>query len=157
MHEKAFNARALARTVDTLVVVFLVLFVALLAFLLGRAIAERSFRDRERFARDDAVARSRATLSGQFSEQLAPYLPGFPYSPCEAKFLGKPTDFIVFEGLEGREITRVVFVEVKTGKSSLSGTERSLKRAIDAGRVAFETYRVPHDAADAAPEDARDG
>ena len=51
-------------------------------------------------------------------------------------------DFIVFKGVEKREIEEVVFVEVKSGNSKLSSIERSLKLAIDEGRVSFEEYRV---------------
>jgi len=36
-------------------------------------------------ARKDAVERSRAVLSGQLSEQLAPYLPNFPTNPSDAR------------------------------------------------------------------------
>ena len=127
---------------DTLTIVIIVA-VALLAYLLGKLAAELRFKRREQDIRKDAAARSRAVIGGQFSEQLAPYLPDFPYKPTEVKFLGKPTDFVVFEGLDDKDIRRVVFVEVKTGKSTLSQTERSLRDAVEAAQVAFEEYRVP--------------
>jgi len=92
--------------------------------------------------RKDAIMKSRAVLSGHFSEQLAPFLPNFNYSPTECKFLGKPIDFLVFKGLDGKEIEEVVFVEVKTGKSKLSKTEKGLKEAIENGKVRWEEYRV---------------
>lgn len=130
-----------------LLTIVLVILTAAVFFLIGRALAARDYArrlERELPAeREDAIRRSRAVIGGQFSEQLAPYMPGFKYRPTEAKFLGKPTDFIVFEGLDGKAITRVVFVEVKSGRSKLSGTEKSLKEAIGSGKVAFETYEVP--------------
>jgi hypothetical protein len=46
--------------------------------------------------RKDAIMKSRAVLGGQFSEQLAPYLPNFDYLPTECRFIGKPID--LFEG-----------------------------------------------------------
>ena len=54
--------------------------------------------------RKDAVIRSRSVLSGMFSEQLAPFLPDFPFAPTECKFLGKPVDFIVFKGMDEKKI-----------------------------------------------------
>ena len=120
-----------------------ILIVATVFFLLGRLVAEIKFKQRETEARQDAVKRSRAVIGGQFSEQLAPYLPDFPYKPTEVKFLGKPTDFIVFQGLDDKSVEKVVFVEVKSGKASLSKAERSLKSTIQKGKVEFETYRVP--------------
>lgn len=92
--------------------------------------------------RKDAVLRSRAVLAGQFSEQLAPYMPGFSYSPTECKFLGKPVDFLVFRGMDEKEIEEVVFVEVKSGKSKLNKQEKNLKEAIEKKRVRWEEYRV---------------
>lgn len=95
--------------------------------------------------RRDAVMRSRSVLTGQFSEQLAPYLPDFRFNPGDCKFLGKPIDFIVFnEGVYG-EISEVVFVEVKSGNSKLSSKERKLKEVIQKGNVRWEEYRVPED------------
>ena len=37
-----------------------------------------------------------------FAEQLATYLPNFPFSPTEAKFIGAPIDFLVFKGMDAQ-------------------------------------------------------
>lgn len=95
--------------------------------------------------RADAIARSRAVLAGNFSEQLAPYLPNFPFNPSECKFIGKPVDFVVFHGLDEKNVTGVSFVEVKSGKSKLSGTEKSVREAIEKKHVQWVDYRVPED------------
>lgn len=90
-----------------------------------------------------ALAKSRAVVGGHFSEQLAPFLPDFPFDPTEARFIGKPVDFIVFRGLASGKVSDVVFVEVKSGKSRLNRNEISLREAIDARRVTFAEYRAP--------------
>ena len=95
--------------------------------------------------RKDAITKSRATLGGLFSEQLAPYLPDFPYSPTEVRFLGKPIDFLVFKGMDNKKIDEVVFVEVKSGKSKVKNSEKSLKDAIEKKKVHWEKYRIPED------------
>ncbi|MBU2503708.1 MAG: Holliday junction resolvase [Nanoarchaeota archaeon] len=95
--------------------------------------------------RKDAIMKSRAVLTGHFSEQLAPFLPDFNYSPTECRFIGKPIDFIVFKGADGKDINEVVFVEVKSGKSKLSPQEKKLKDTIQNGRVRWEEYRVDDD------------
>src|SRR5882724_11599495 len=51
-----------------------------------------------RGARKDSVERSRSTLKGQIAEQMAPLLPGFPFLPADARFLGDPVDYVVFKG-----------------------------------------------------------
>ena len=84
---------------------------------------------------------SRASLGGQISEQVAPFVDGWPQDlqPSEARFIGKPVDFIVFKGMDNNEIDEVVFVEVKTGKSRLSTRERQLQNVIEQKRVRWET------------------
>ena len=109
----------------------------------GRLEAEKSFRADELAARDDAVRRSRAVLTGQIGEELAPFFPGFPCDPADARFLGKPVDFMAFPGASAGTITEVLFVEVKAGDARLSGPERALKEAVLAGRVRWVEYRLP--------------
>jgi predicted Holliday junction resolvase-like endonuclease len=111
--------------------------------LLGRLRAERGFDRMVRDERRDAVKRSRAVLGGQLSEQMAAFFPGFPADPSDARFIGKPVDFICFTGLSGGTVTDITFVEVKTGQSNLSPVERSVRNAIEAGRVHYTEYRIP--------------
>ncbi|MBI4154365.1 hypothetical protein HY501_03435 [Candidatus Woesearchaeota archaeon] len=110
---------------------------------MGKILTEQKWKSLLPEIREDAIKRSRAVLGGQFSEQLAPYLPDFPYSPTEARFLGRPVDFLVFKGMDGKEISEIVFVEVKSGKSSLNKAEKSLRNAVVSGKVAWEEYRIP--------------
>jgi hypothetical protein len=93
--------------------------------------------------RGDAVKRSRAILLGQAAEQLAPWLPGFPFDPSECRFIGKPVDFLVFRGSASGAVDEVVFVEVKSGNASLNKVERSLRAAIEGGKVRWAEYRAP--------------
>lgn len=99
-------------------------------------------RDNSRL-RSDAIKRSRSVLGGQLAEQVAPYLPGFPCNPADARFLGKPVDFVAFPGLtEDNTVHEVLLIEVKTGKSALSGREKEIKRAVAEGRVRYVEYRA---------------
>ncbi|RPJ07745.1 MAG: hypothetical protein EHM28_06170 [Spirochaetaceae bacterium] len=93
--------------------------------------------------RGKAVEQSRAVLSGKFAENLSPYLPGFGYFPDEARFLGNPVDFIVFEGASRGDVRNIVFVEVKSGGSKPTAVQKSIRRAVEEGRVKWELYRVP--------------
>jgi predicted Holliday junction resolvase-like endonuclease len=109
----------------------------------GRLEAERGLPGRLAAERGDAVRRSRAVLGGLAAEQLAPWLPGFPFDPTEVRFVGKPVDFIAFVGASSGRVEEVVLVEVKSGNASASGVERSLRDAVRKGRVRWEEYRVP--------------
>lgn len=93
--------------------------------------------------RKDAVKRSKAVINGQVAEQIAPFLPDFPANPSDARFIGKPVDFIVFSGLsENETIDEILFVEVKTGKSLLSEREKEVKKAIEQRKVRYVEYRI---------------
>lgn len=92
----------------------------------------------EKDIRSDAINRSRVTLGGKMAEQLAPYFPDFPYDPTEARFIGSPVDFIVFSGTANGEPNEVVFVEVKTGDSTLSAKQKKLKQVIQDRKVRWE-------------------
>lgn len=109
----------------------------------GKLEAERELPDRLATERDDAVKRSRSVIGGQVAEQVAPYLPEFPCDPGDAHFIGKPVDFVCFSGASSGEIDEIVFVEVKTGASALSKTEKSLREAIVSGKVRWVEYRIP--------------
>ncbi|MEE2778647.1 MAG: Holliday junction resolvase-like protein [Acidobacteriota bacterium] len=101
-----------------------------------------SFRARERSIRRDAVARSDSAMRGRIAEHLAPILPEFEFEASDARFLGSPVDFVVFDGLREDVCDRVVFVEVKTGKGQLSSRERRVRDAVREGRVEWREMRV---------------
>ncbi len=76
---------------------------------------------------------------GHISEQIAPFLKGFSYDTRNTKFLGQPIDFISFEQ------DKVVFIEVKTGKSQLSKTQKRIKKLIETNQVFWEEFRIDGD------------
>ena len=126
------------------IVLFLLIGIAI-GHIIGKIRANKYWEAQIEKERKDAIAKSRVTLGGLFSEQLAPYLPDFPYSPSEVRFIGKPIDFIVFKGADSKNIDEVVFVEVKSGKSKINSHEKNLKNAIDNKKVRWEEYRIPED------------
>lgn len=107
----------------------------------GRAEAERAMAKSEAAAREDAVRRSRSVLTGQIGEQLAPFLPGFPCDPADARFVGKPVDFVAFPGASDGSPREVLLIEVKTGDAKLSAPERAIRDAVESGRVRWVEYR----------------
>lgn len=134
---------------NTILTIFLFLIGLILAYFVGQKIAtikrDKYWESEIPGHRKDAILKSRSILGGLFSEQLAPFLPGFNFNPTECRFLGKPVDFIVFKGLDNKKIDEIVFVEVKSGKSKLSSVEKSLKEAIKNKKVSWEEYRIPEE------------
>jgi predicted Holliday junction resolvase-like endonuclease len=96
-------------------------------------------RAAEREIRQDAIKKSHAVIRGHVTEHMVPYLSGFDYNPQDARFLGTPVDFVIFDGLSEGEVRRIVFVEVKSGKRpALSPRERLVRRCIREKRVAYD-------------------
>ena len=84
---------------------------------------------------------SAASRAGLSIEHLAPLSPGFTYNPRDARQLGNPVDYIVFDGLDEGELRDIVIVEVKSGKRPrLSTRERQVRDAVAARRVRYEVF-----------------
>jgi predicted Holliday junction resolvase-like endonuclease len=125
----------------------------ILAFLAGRGGASRratrTFDARRvQTLREDAArsgTRSQAVLRGQIAEHLVPLSAAdeWGFDLADARFLGQPIDFIVFDGYTdvraGRRsrLEEIVFVDVKTGHAALSTVERRIRTCVEAGRVRF--------------------
>ena len=103
-------------------------------------------------AQKRSVNTSRAVLKGKIAEQLAPIMPEFQYLPSDAKFLGDPVDYVVFDGYsdfrdgEGRaEDIEVVLIDIKSGGARLTKGQQAIAQAIARGRVRFEMIRIDFD------------
>jgi predicted Holliday junction resolvase-like endonuclease len=82
--------------------------------------------------------KSSEVVLGQISEQLAPFLNTFPVDdPQNLAFLGMPLDYVYF----GND--KIVFIEVKSGKSRLSTKQRRLRNLIRDGKVEFIIHQIP--------------
>lgn len=100
-------------------------------------------QESEEQIRKDAVEKSRAVIVGKVTEHLVPFFPDFRHNPKDARFLGTPVDFVVFDGLDAGEVRKITFVEVKTGGSSLSARERQIRNVIKRQLVEWEELRIP--------------
>ena len=84
---------------------------------------------------------------------MAPLLPEFPFSPADARFIGNPIDFVVFDGYtnakdEKVDAISVVLVEVKKGKGNLSREETLIRKAVEEGRVSWQTIVLKDETGD---------
>ena len=105
--------------------------------------ASEQLRKAEARIRADAIKKSTAVVKGKVAEQLVPFTGDFGFNPRDCRFLGSPVDLIVFEGLTEGEVTRVVFIEVKSGKyARLSRRERQVRDAIENGECDYEVIKL---------------
>ena len=90
---------------------------------------------RESDIRTDAISRSARTLSGKTLEKLVAFVKEF----------GDPVDLVVFDGYSAsgrKKVDGVTFVEVKSGDSSTSPGQNSIRDAIRGRKVRWEEFRV---------------
>ncbi len=95
----------------------------------------------EKSIRKDAAAKSQSTLVGKITEHFIPYLPEFSYNPQDARFLGSPIDFIVFDGLSEGMLRRIIFIEVKTNAGGLTARERQIRDVVNEKAVEWIPIR----------------
>jgi predicted Holliday junction resolvase-like endonuclease len=96
-----------------------------------------------RDANKAAVQRSRATLLGKLLERVAPCFRKFAYDPRDMRCICDPVDYVLFEGLTvDRKVRDIRFIEVKCGRSRLTSVQRSVREAVDNGRVGTEVWEI---------------
>jgi predicted Holliday junction resolvase-like endonuclease len=83
--------------------------------------------------------KSSEVRTGRVLEKMAPFLADFEHDPIRCHFLGQPIDFIAFEE-DG-----IHFIEVKSGKASLSAAQKRIKQQIKDKKIYFQTYKVRGD------------
>jgi len=102
----------------------------------------------EKEIRKDAITRSMNTLLGRIGEEFAPFLVAekLGVNPKDFRHLGTPVDFVAFKGLSDNstpEETEIIFIEVKSGRSSsLTERERKVRDAILSKRVRYEVINL---------------
>ena len=98
------------------------------------------YRDRIVRVRAEAVKQSKMVIKGKVAERLAPFLPDFPISPADCSFVNFAVDYIGLPGYTEENISEIVFIEIKTGKSNLGTRQRQVRDCISKGRIRFVVY-----------------
>lgn len=105
--------------------------------------SKTEFRAVIREANKVAVKQSRATLLGRMMERLLPCFKKFGHDPRDMRCICDPVDYVLFEGLTlNREVSRITFIEVKSGRSRLTGVQRSIREAVQKRRVDTSVWQI---------------
>lgn len=83
---------------------------------------------------------AQAVNLGRILERLAPCLDDFCCESGECRSLFDPIDYVAFEGLNRGDISKILFLEVKTGNSRLSVGQKQIKSLIESKQVAIDFY-----------------
>ncbi len=136
-------------TLNLLVIIFLFGLIVgiLLAYYIMKARAKSWLKqwkvEEEKKIRKDVIERSRASLKGRIGEQLAPLLPAFSHEPSDARFIGSPVDYIIFEGLSSENPEEIIFADVKVGESArLTPIQKIFKKIVEDGKIRWETIHM---------------
>lgn len=125
-----------------------------IAYILIQKIAEAKYKielqrwkhEMEESIRKETLERSRAVLKGKISEQILPLLPEFKYNSADARFLGNPIDYIIFNGYSEYENKDkpmdIIFMDVKKGKGKLTKGQEKIKEAVEKKKVKWETLNL---------------
>lgn len=107
---------------------------------------EQSERATELAARLKRISTSsevgaQAVNTGLILERLAPCMGTFRFDRNDCRSLFDPIDYLIFEGLsEKGAVSRVLFMEVKTGGASLKPTQRQIRSLVQSKRVSMSVY-----------------
>ena len=91
--------------------------------------------------RSNAVSRSRNVVLWYVHEKIAPLLPNFPYSYKDLVFLWKGVDYLVLDGLSRGNLSKIVFLEIKSGASALNKNEQMVRECVSQKRISYEIWR----------------
>ena len=122
---------------DPLVYIWIFLIGIIFGLILGLILVYRTVISsmREKIEKLVQQRQSLSTTYGKITEQFAPFMKSYPFSPENFRFIGSPIDGIQFEK------DRVIFVEFKTNKSQLSKDQNRIKKLIKDKKVEwFEFY-----------------
>ena len=72
---------------------------------------------------------------GKTAENHAPFFTEWPYDARKFRFMGDPVDGVQFNE------DSIIFVEIKTGKSRLSPSQRNIRDLVKTGAVKFGEFR----------------
>jgi len=96
----------------------------------------------EKSIREDAYQRSRAVSFGKTIEHYVPFMKDFPVDSKDARFFGKPIDYIAFTDMGSKKKCAVHFIEVKSGTSNLNSRQANIKEAILENRIHWHEWNV---------------
>lgn len=132
----------------SLIIAIAIIVIAFISYKLGSALTNYRWQKRLPFLQRQTADKQRSTIKGKLAETFAPFLPNFPFKASECKFIGDPIDYLVFEGLDERDIKAIHLLEVKSGNSRLSKHQKQIKDILDdlnSKDVTFKEFRFEED------------
>jgi predicted Holliday junction resolvase-like endonuclease len=74
---------------------------------------------------------------GKTIEKIVPALPGFPLDRADCRAIFDPIDYLGFSGLSKGQVSRLEFIDVKTGNARLSNVQKAIRDVVEDGNVSI--------------------
>lgn len=108
---------------------------------------DRLVKQEERFEECKDQIEEEATKRGQRRaarqlRKLSPYLYDSAANPNDVKVIFDPVEYLVFRGLTARHCTLIELVDHPAETSQREQAQESIARAIKAGNIEWQTFRV---------------
>ena len=102
--------------------------------------AEEIRKRRGEISRGSEV-KSTAVNIGYILERIAPCMKDFCFERNDCRSLFDPIDYVIFEGLTRKgAVSKILFVDIKTGNARLTGKQREIRDLVEDKRVTWDTY-----------------
>ena len=101
----------------------------------------RELRKRKQNISKKSITGAESGRLGKILERLAPGLSSIRFKRNDCRALFDPIDYIIFEGLSAKEkVSKIFFVDIKTGTGRLSPGQNKIKNAVNEKNVLFDIY-----------------
>jgi predicted Holliday junction resolvase-like endonuclease len=105
-------------------------------------IREKEIREKRKKISQKSEVSTEAINIGFILERIAPLLDDFRFDRNDCRSLFDPIDYIIFEGLSKRNsVSRILFIEIKTGKARLNDHQKEIRSLIERKQVTWDTYK----------------
>ncbi len=99
-------------------------------------------RDRRKSISVTSQVGAQAVNTGLILERLAPCMDSFRFERTDCRSLFDPIDYLIFEGLtEKSVVSRILFMEIKTGRASLKNVQKKIKSLVESKKVSWAVYK----------------
>lgn len=105
-------------------------------------IREKEIRENRKKISLKSEVSTTAINIGFISERIAPLMKDFRFDRNDCRSLFDPIDYIIFEGLnKRRSVSKILFVEIKTGKAWLNDHQKDVRSLVERKQVSWDTYK----------------
>ena len=102
---------------------------------------EKEIRERRKEISRGSETGTTAVNIGFILERIAPCMKDFCFERNDCRSLFDPIDYLIFEGLTSKgSVSKILFVDIKTGKAPLTKKQREIRDLVEDKEVAWDTY-----------------